>query len=259
MIRLLICTLIFNALQLTAQEMSLFEKRTFLGKDGQTLPYRILFPENYDPAQKYPLVLFLHGSGERGNDNEKQLLHGAKVFLDAQNRSKFPCIVIAPQCPKDGYWASTKFERTKYPIDFDFNYNYDITEGLNLAIELTKSIVKSEAVNKKKVYITGLSMGGMGTFEAVYRFPKLFAAAAPICGGGDANAYGKKQGKIPFWVFHGAIDGVVVVENSRTMVAKLKALGAKVKYTEYPGVDHSSWDNAYIEPELLPWMFAQHK
>ena len=257
--KLLIMGFVFVTLPIVAQDFSLFEKKEYVSASGDTLPYRILYPENYDKAEKYPLVLFLHGGGERGKDNEKQLTHGVKVFLNPENRSQFPCIVMAPQCPEDSYWASVKFERTKYPLELDFNYSYDITKGLELAIELTKDIIRNEAVDKKRVYITGLSMGGMGTFEAVYRFPKLFAAAAPVCGGGEVNAYGKKQAKIPFWLFHGDEDGVIAVDNSRAMHARLTALRADVKYTEYPGVNHNSWEKAYAESELLPWMFMQSR
>ncbi len=242
-----------------AQDYSLFEKKEFVNKSGEVLPYRILYPENYDKTKQYPLVLFLHGGGERGNDNEKQLVNGVKAFLEPEARSKFPCIVIAPQCPEDSYWASVKFERTKYPLELDFNYEYEITKGLRLAIELTKSTMKSEAVDAEKVYITGLSMGGMGSLEAVYRYPKMFAAIAAVCGGADLNAYSKKQAKIPFWLFHGEVDGVIAVDNSRNLYAKLKAFGADVQYTEYPGVNHNSWEKAYIEPSLLPWMFSKSK
>jgi len=243
----------------TAQDFTLFEKKEYVSEDGQKLPYRILYPENYDKSKKYPLVLFLHGGGERGSDNEKQITHGVKLFLDGQNRTSFPCIVIAPQCPEDTYWASVKFERTKYPLELDFNYNYEITKGLRLALELTQSTIESEGVDEKRVYITGLSMGGMGSLEAVYRFPKLFAAAAVVCGGGDTGKYSKTQAKVPFWLFHGDVDGVIAVEHSRKMNERLKALGADVKYTEYPGVNHNSWDNAYVEPELLPWMFSKKR
>ena len=102
-------------------------------------------------------------------------------------------------------------------------------------------------------------MGGMGTFEAVQRFPKLFAAAAPVCGGGNAQAYKKKQAKIPFWIFHGDVDGVVKVEHSREMNKRLQELNANVKYSEYPGVNHNSWENAYAESEFLSWMFSKRR
>ena len=237
-------------------QFDLFEKKEFICKNGDRLPYRILYPENYNESDKYPLVLFLHGAGERGNDNEKQLVHGVKTFLNPAHRSKYPCIVIAPQCPSDSYWASAKYDRTSSPVDFDYNYSYEMTDGFEMAMELTKSIIKKEAVDKKRVYITGLSMGGMGTFEAVGRYPRLFAAAAPVCGGGDSNAYGKKQSKVSFWIFHGDADQVVPVENSRQMHQRLKNLKTNVKYTEYPGVGHNSWDHAYTEEKLLSWLFA---
>jgi len=244
--------------RLQSQDFSLLEKRIFQSEKG-VLPYRILFPENYDKSVKYPLVLFLHGGGERGDDNEKHLVHGVKHFLEPANRQAYPCILIVPQCPEDSYWASVKFERTKYPLELDFNYAYDITRGLQLAIDLTKNIIKSEAVDKKRVYITGMSMGGMGTLEAVYRYPKLFAAAASVCGGADEMAYKKRHVRIPFWLFHGDADQVIAVDNSREMLARLKALGADVKYTEYPGVNHNSWEKAYADPDLLKWLFNQKK
>lgn len=247
------------ALPILAQDLSLFEKREFINKKGEVLPYRILYPRDYDSNKKYPLVLFLHGAGERGNDNEKQLVHGVKVFLEPENREQFPAIVIAPQCPADSYWASVKFERTKYPLDLDFNYDYDITQGLRLAMDLVRHTIKKEAVDKKRVYITGLSMGGMGTFEAVYRFPKRFAAAVAVCGGADVEAYRKKHAKIPFRLYHGEVDGVVAVDHSRAMYAKLQSLGSEVAYKEYPGVNHNSWENAYAEADLLSWLFAQRR
>jgi predicted peptidase len=238
-----------------SQGFSLFEKRTFISSKGDTLPYRILYPEGYDKTKKYPLVLFLHGGGERGTDNEKQLTHGVKLFLESDNRKKFPCIVIAPQCMMDSFWPSAKYDRAQRPLDIDFSYTYPVSKALQATTELTNNIIKNESVEKKRVYVTGLSMGGMGTYEIVYRNPGLFAAAAAICGGGDSKAYSKKQTSTRFWVFHGDIDAVVDVKHSRVMYDRLKELKANVKYTEYPGVNHNSWDNAYAEPDFLPWMF----
>ena len=249
---------IFLLLALTAQsqDLSLYQKAEFTGKNGMALPYRILYPENYDPAQKYPLVLFLHGGGERGTDNEKQLIHGAKLFLQPENRAKYPCIVVAPQCPEAHYWASVKFERTQYPLNLDFNYAYPVQPPLESAVELVRQMIKDKKADKKRIYIMGLSMGGMGTLEAVYRNRKLFAAAAPICGGGDTKAYSKKTAKTRFWLFHGDVDGVIPVKHSREMSGRLQELKADVKYTEYPGVNHNSWENAFAEPGLLDWMFS---
>jgi predicted peptidase len=241
-----------------AQDLGVYEKRQYIGSKGDTLPYRILFPEQYDRTRKYPLILFLHGAGERGNDNEKQLTHGASLFMQEKNRSSFPAIVIFPQCPLNSYWASVKVDRTKTPYGLDFDYSRPPTAPLACAIELVKKIAKEERVKASQLYIMGLSMGGMGTFEAVYRNPKLFAAAMPVCGGGDTLRYDKRVRKVPFWVFHGDKDAVVDVQHSRRMVARLEDLKASVKYTEYPGINHNSWDYAFAEPGFLPWLFS-HK
>lgn len=233
----------------------MYLKETFSSPDGTQLPYRILFPENYDKQKKYPLILVLHGAGERGNDNEKQLVHGSKLFLDPVVRKTYPAIVVFPQCPQDSYWSSVTSDRSQAPPARVFDYRNPVNPPLRDAISLVRRLMKDEAVEAKRVYITGLSMGGMGTFEAVYHYPELFAAALPICGGGDTLRYEKV--KTPFWIFHGADDAVVDVKCSRTMVDKLKDLNVKVRYTEYPGVNHNSWDSAFAEKDFLKWTFQQ--
>lgn len=250
---------LFFAQPLDAQDLCAFEKRTYTSATGQILPYRILYPESYNKEKKYPVILFLHGAGERGNDNEKQLTHGAKLFLSEENRTNYQAIVIFPQCAAESYWSSVIIDRTKSPYAFDFDYTRAETEPLKNAIALVKKIVVEESVDKKRIYITGLSMGGMGTFEAVFRYPKIFAAAAPICGGGDTTQYDKRVRKIPFSIYHGDSDVVVGVNESRQMVEKLKSLKAKVVYKEYPGVNHNSWDNAFAEPDYLSWIFSHKK
>jgi predicted peptidase len=257
--KIVVAVMLLGSFNAIAQDLSLYQKRVYVNEKKDTLRYRILFPENYDKTKKYPLVLFLHGAGERGRDNEKQLTHGAKLFLSPESRKNFPCIVVFPQCPSESFWSSMKADRSKTPMVFDFDYSRPSNTPLLSSIEVVNRLTKEEAVDKKRVYITGLSMGGMGTFEVVYRFPKLFAAAMPICGGGDVKSYDKRVSKIPFWVFHGAVDAVVDVKYSREMVEKLKALNVKVKYSEYPGVNHNSWDNAFAEPEFLSWMFSMKK
>lgn len=250
---LLLISFFFNTY---AQDLSLFEKREYIsGTD--TLRYRILFPENYDKTKKYPLLLFLHGAGERGRDNETQLTHGMKLFVQPEIRKDYPVIVVAPQCPLDQSWNTGKADRNVKPIVRAYDYNAPIATPLKLAIELTNQVIKTEAVQKDNVVIAGLSMGGMGTFEAVGRYPKLFRAAAPICGGGDTKFYRKAHSKVKYWVFHGDADDVVDVKYSREMVARLKELKADVKYTEYPGVNHGSWTNAFAEAELPKWLFKK--
>jgi predicted peptidase len=234
-----------------------YQKKVF-ASNGNNLPYRILYPDNYDKAKKYPLVLFLHGAGERGNDNEKQLVHGAKMFLSEENRKAFPAIIVVPQCPENSFWATVSVDQSKQPLVFNFDYNTPPQWPLVAANELVKKIAAEEAVDKSRIYVTGLSMGGMGTFETVYRYPELYAAALPICGGGDVNHYDKRVNKTAFWIFHGADDAVVNVKLSRDMYAKLKTLKVESKYSEYPGVNHNSWDNAFAEQTFLPWMFS-HK
>ncbi len=241
-----------------AQDISLFEKKVFEMND-LALPYRILYPEDYNPTKVYPLVLFLHGAGERGDDNEKQLTHGVSIFLKPEHREKFPCIVIAPQCPSDSYWASADIDRSTYPLNIKYDYNNDITLGLAFALNVTKQIIETESVDTKRIYITGLSMGGMGSFEAIYRFPDLFSASAIVCGGGDDEAYSSQHTSCAFWIFHGADDAVIHVDHSRRMYERLLYLNADVRYTEYPEVNHNSWENAYQSLGLLDWMFSQSK
>lgn len=238
-------------------ELNAYAKKEFVLSEGKVLPYRILYPENYDRTKKYPVVLVLHGAGERGNDNMSQLVHGSKMFLNEVNRKNFPAIVIFPQCPQNNFWAAVKIDRCQQPLKIDFDYTAEPNWPLVAANELVKKIAKEEAVDTKRIYITGLSMGGMGTFESVYRYPTLYAAALPICGGADLNSYGKWTGKTPFWIFHGDADPVVTVKLSRDAHEKLKMIKAKVQYTEYPGVNHNSWDSAFAEPDFLKWMFGQ--
>jgi predicted peptidase len=236
-----------------------FKERKYVNpKDGNSISYRALYPKNYDSAKAYPLILFLHGGGERGSDNVAQLKWGSEMFSKfVQNHE---VIILLPQCPGDDYWSSVKFDRTKgVPYQFEFNYNFPETKALRACVELVRSFIKDKKALKKQIYITGMSMGGMGSFEAVYRYPKLFAAASPICGGGDANSYSKKQAKLPFFIYHGADDNVVEQKWSDQMVAKLKELNARVEYKIYPGVKHDSWNNVFAEPDYLLKMLAVKK
>lgn len=244
-----------------AQDTSLFKRQLFV-KGTDTLQYRILYPNDYDVNKKYPVVLFLHGAGERGNDNEKQLIHGSKLFLDSINRVKYPAFVLFPQCPEQKTWATLKREAPEGGDSLGaFTFVDAPSPGtpLSLVIQMMDSIAGTPQVDKSSIYIGGLSMGGMGTFEMLWRKPKFYAAAFPICGGGDPEKVKLYAKKFPIWVFHGDADNVVPVSNSRLMVNRLKAAGADVTYSEYPGVGHDSWNNAFAEENLLPWLFEQKR
>lgn len=234
---------------------SLYEKREFVFK-GDTLRYRVLFPENYDKSRSYPLVLFLHGAGERGNDNEKQLIHGSSMFTEENNRKNYPSIVIFPQCPEGGFWV--EMERNN-PQGFWFPKNSKISKPLFLVKKLLDNYRKNESVDKKRIYVMGLSMGGMGTFDIICRYPKYFAAAIPICGGVNTERL-KKVKKMPIRIFHGGADPVVSREYSRNAHIELKAEGSvNVEYIEFPGVGHDSWTNAFAYPDFLGWMYYQSR
>src|SRR5690606_9983746 len=244
--------MLFNAF---SQDLSLFKKE-FLVQGGDTLPYRILLPQNYDTTKKYPVIFFLHGAGERGSDNEKQLVHGAKMFLKDSIRKNYPAIVVFPQCNSNSYWSNVLRIYDDSSRTFHFVKDLHPTRPMEMLNHLVHLITKNYPVNNSQVYAGGLSMGGMGTFELVYRNPKLFAAAFPICGGADPGT-AKKISHVNWWIFHGAKDNVVPPYFSEVVVNALKKENANVKFTLYPEANHNSWDPAFAEPELFKWLFMQ--
>lgn len=228
----------------------LFSPMKFTNGKGDTLNYRFLFPD-YDPLRKYPLVLFLHGSGERGDDNIAQLKWGALNFATDYNLKMYKPFVIAPQCPKDQSWSNA--QRAD-----DFKYNKNPTKISELIFALIDSTVKKFPIDTNRIYITGLSLGGIGTFDFIVRRPNLFAAAAPVCGAGD-TAKASTIKHIPLWLFHGAEDVTVTPKYSVDMVYALTNAGAHPGYTQYPTVGHFSWVAAYSDPMLMEWLFSQNK
>ena len=229
-----------------------YEARTFTAPDGGTLPYRLLRPQNYDPAQKYPLVVLLHGAGERGTDNAAQTKYGAPLFAKPEVRQKYPAFVLVPQCPPDQTWSAVKNWKEPEP------YQAEPKAPLKLALGAIDAVEKEFSIDPNRLYVTGLSMGGYGTWDLLSRIPERIAAAVPICGGGDTKRVPVAKG-IAIWAIHGMEDTVVPVERSRELVAALQAAGGAPLYSEYPYVKHDSWNNAYGEPELLPWLFAQRR
>ena len=234
-------------------------KKELLVHQNDTLPYRILIPKNYNSQKSYPLLIFLHGAGERGSDNKSQLVHGSFLFKSEDFRNNYPAIVVFPQCPEKSSWANVK---RNYDMlngkKFDFFKEISENKQLIMVEELLDLIEKKYSIDPTRRYVGGLSMGGMGTFELVARNPDYFAAAFPICGGGNPD-WSDLLKTTPFWIFHGEDDGVVSVDFSRKMYEALSAEKASVRFTVYPEVNHNSWDNAFAEPDLMHWLFLNKR
>ncbi|MDO5969434.1 prolyl oligopeptidase family serine peptidase [Flavivirga aquimarina] len=252
--------ILFCVNSIFAQDLDkLFEKKTFV-QGSNTLQYRIMFPKDFDESKQYPLVLFLHGAGERGNNNETQLVHGSTLFANEKNRNDFPAIVIFPQCPKDDYWSNVKVVHSKKGVEkFKYQKRGKPTKSMELVLKLIDDMLDKPYVKKSQIYVGGLSMGGMGTFDILKRRPNMFAAAFPICGGGNPKSVKKYANNVSFWVFHGGKDDVVHPYFSLNMVTALQAKEADVKLTYFENSNHNSWDATFAEPKLLPWLFSNSK
>jgi predicted peptidase len=234
-----------------AQQILSYEKAVYTaGKDS--LPYRLLYPLHYNKHKRYPLVLFLHGAGSRGADNEVQLAGVPKALTDSVGREKYPCFIFAPQCPKNDVWV-------KFPhFPESIQTTAQPTPSAWAVLTVLDSLISHLPIDRKRVYITGYSMGGEGAFDLLTRGPNLFAAAIPICPVADTARAGLIY-QIPVWTFHGDQDDVNDVKYSRLMVAALKKYNGTPIYTEYPGIKHNIWSKAYNEPGLFDWLFSQKR
>jgi predicted peptidase len=231
-----------------------FEARTH--KSDWTMPYRLFRPE---ANGKLPLVVYLCGSGGLGDDNLKQLglgnIFGTRVWLLPENQKRFPCYVVAPQT--DRGWA-------KYDLSQQSEGPAKVLPGLGdgsrLALEIIDKLCHefSQSIDERRIYVTGQSMGGAGTWNIMTGRPKFFAAAAPCCGS-TSTEDGTGSIDTPLWAFHGGSDQTVPVSVSRDRIAARRKAGGHPLYTEYAGVDHNVWEWAYTEPELVKWVFAQRR
>lgn len=229
-----------------------FEAKQFINESNDTLNYRIFVPDQPDSTGKYPVVLFLHGAGERGSDNKAQLTWGVWRFVEDSVQQNHPSIVVAPQAPKDSYWGNANWREESTRL------MEKPAESLILVMEMLEQIHQAYPVDANRLYVTGLSMGGFGTWNLIIRYPDKFAAAAPVCGGGDVTK-AHRIAHMPIWNFHGTVDDVVPPELSRDMIAAIRYAGGKPGYSEYPDVDHFSWIPAYNEPSLVNWLFSHRK
>ena len=233
-----------------SQDLELFEKETF-EFEKETLSYRILKPLNYNSNKQYPVHLFLHGAGERGNDNDSQLVHGGKLFLKKENREQYNSWVIFPQAPKNDWWG--------YKEPYKFDYNVKESKAMSLVVKLMDDFIERKDVDTNRVYVSGLSMGGMGTFVILNLRPEMFAAATPICGDGDPSLVSNYSKKVPVWIFHGSDDTVVSPKKSLKMAKAIIENGGSPKITFYENVGHDSWNNAFAEKDFLKWIHSKSK
>lgn len=236
----------------SSAQPSLFNAEKFVS-GSDTLNYRFLFPD-YNTMRELPLVVFLHGSGERGNDNEAQLKWGVKNFATTEQMKMHSSFVVAPQCPAGESWANFLFDEASGSIQMQDRP----TKPMELLVQLIQQLIKDYPVDTSRIYITGLSMGGLGTFDAMARYPDLFAAAVPVCGGGDPTTAPLIK-HIPTWIFHGAEDTSVDPQYSLDMLQAMIDAGAHPGLTYYPEVGHFSWIAAYSDPLMMEWLFRQKK
>ena len=250
---ILILALLVSGSLLPAQDIKQpLEAKTF--QDGHfLLNYRIVIPADLKPGEKVPLILFLHGAGERGNDNAIQLRHGVPAINSYIQKKGIPAIVIAPQCPAGMKWVDVPWNEAAHTMPAT------PSKPMKAVRALLEQTLNELPVDRSRIYISGISMGGFGTWDYLQRNPELFAAGLPICGGGD-TAEASKLVNTPIWTFHGDQDKSVITQRSRDMEQAIKkAGGSLIKYTEYPGVGHNSWTQTYANDEVLDWLFAQKK
>ncbi len=217
------------------------------------LPYLFFQPPDRTPGERYPLLIFFHGAGEWGNDNNRQLANFPQHFITGANSTRYPCYALAPQCTETDAWTS--FPR--YPEVYN---PAEPTRSMAQVLALLDTLCKSDTlfIDTNRIYVTGQSLGGEAVFDIVTRAPHRFAAANPICGIAD-TAKVELMIDTPFWIFHGTEDKTTDVNYSRIIVDAFTNLGKPPRYTEYEGGEHNIWDRAYDEPELLPWLFEQDK
>jgi predicted peptidase len=194
--------------------------------------YLLFRPAQYDTKDSWPLLVFLHGAGERGDDLERVKVHGPPKIVET--RKDFPFVVVSPQCPRRAWWQPQALAG------------------------LIDRVIAENKIDPDRVYLTGLSMGGYGTWSLAMAYPGKFAAIAPICGGGDPEGAAKIK-HLPVWVFHGGKDRVVPLKQSQAMVDALKAAGADPRFTIYPEAGHDSWTEAYNDPKLYEWFLKQKR
>lgn len=229
-----------------------FEARTHSG--DWAMPYRLFRPAGAGP---FPLVVYLHGSGGQGSDNTRQMgagnVFGTRVFALLAHQQRFPCFILAPQT--DRGWARYG---DPAPGDSVARVVAGVGEGVATALQIIDRLLAELAIDSRRIYVTGQSMGGLGVWNMLAQRPAFFAAAVPCCGSAGVDRL-ERLAAMPLWNFHGDADKTVPVSVSRDRIAALRRAGGSPWHTEYAGVEHNAWEWAYTEPALLPWLFGQRR
>ena len=229
------------------------EAKTWKSPNGGTLPYRLHVPAKPEPGKLYPLVVHMHGAGSWGTNNVDQIRTGGADFISWARRHGEEYVFIAPQTPRRCKWVDTPWQNTKSTM------KETPTPSLRMAMEIIDDAIERYPVDRSRVYLMGISMGGYAAWELLQRRPELFAAGLPCCGGGDV-AQAPRLTDIPIWAFHGSKDKGVPVCRSRDMVAAIKAAGGKkILYREYDGLGHNVWTPTFSDDKVFEWLFSQRR
>jgi predicted peptidase len=244
----------FTAKEISAVKTSEFKALTF--KSQQTnlkMPYRLFTPKGYDPSRPYALILYLHGAGDRGDDNEQQFSKLTMWMARTKNQRETPAFILAPQCPSRMQWVNTPWAKGSYSIE-----QTPLSEPMKAALEILAAVQAEYNIDPDRILVTGVSMGGFGAWDLVTRFPQKFAAVMPVCGAGDPSK-ASTIAHVPAWIFHGEKDHTVPTKGARELVKALKDAGASPIYVEYKGQEHGIWDDAYKDEKALAWFFSQKR
>lgn len=232
--------------------LNYFEAREYTGTTGKRIAYRLYVPLDYGPDKEYPILLVLHGAGERGSDNAKQMVHFVPQMFNTKNSPVTDAIIVCPQCPEGNQWVDTPWANGSYSID-----KVKISDELLTVMEILDELYMEFSLDEDRYYVMGLSMGGFGTWDLLMRYPNTFAAGIPFCGGADPSQ-AERLVDVPIQTFHGSADSIVPASGTREMVAALRAAGSTVcTYEELAGQDHGIWNAIAARSELIEWLFAQ--
>jgi len=240
-----------------------FSSHVWTGGDGESMPYRLYSPDQVQAGRRYPLVVFLHGAGGSGTDNERQLqganIFGALVWALPENQARHPCYILAPQ--SDVNWPCVIIPtgvQPRTPRDIRFCPWPALGAGVRRAFAVIDDLAARLPIDDRRIYVTGHSMGGAGAWHMIAHRPRFFAAAVPVCGHPDPVTASIAR-RVPVWNFHGETDEVEPVATSRVMIDALRAAGGKPRHTEYPGVGHNVFRWVYTEPALPAWLFDRRR